>query len=46
MTPSQLSECVVNRVRKDACQPLRPVATIIEGGNDYKGLLSEGIEEN
>jgi len=25
--------------------PLSPIAELIEGGGDYKGLLSEGLEE-
>jgi hypothetical protein len=33
-------------LKPDDALPLRPIATQIEGASDFKGLLSEGIEEN
>jgi hypothetical protein len=35
---------VVYKIKPNASEPLTPVAVIIEGGSDLKGLLTEGID--
>lgn len=46
LTPEEVTECVACKIKFDDALPLRPVATVIEGGNDFKSLLTEGVEEN
>lgn len=46
LTPDELVECVQCRIKPDDDLPLRPLAIQIEGGGDYKSLLTEGLEEN
>ena len=46
LTPDELSEIIGFKLKRRAASPLRPVATIIEGGaGSFKDLLTEGIEE-
>ena len=42
--PDELAECVAARVKPVDADPLTPVAIQIEGGSDFKGLLTEGID--
>lgn len=35
---------MVYKIKPNASEPLTPVAVIIEGGSDFKGLLTEGID--
>lgn len=44
LNPEELALCVTARIKPNDSDPLNPVATIIEGGGDFKGLLTEGIE--
>jgi hypothetical protein len=37
---------VIAKIKPEDNLPLRPVAILIEGASDFKGLLTEGIEEN
>lgn len=46
LTPDELTSCVVCKIKPDQDLPLRPIATQIENGSDFKSLLSEGLEEN
>ena len=47
MTPDELTDAVQCRIKADDDLPLRPLATLIEGGaGDFKALLTEGLEEN
>ncbi len=46
LTPDEIVDCVQCRIKPDSDLPLRPLAVVIEGGSDYKSLLSEGLEEN
>jgi hypothetical protein len=46
LTPDEVVECVQCRIKPDDDLPLRPLAIQIEGGSDYKSLLTEGLEEN
>jgi hypothetical protein len=46
LTPTELLECAAVKIKVDDDTPLRPLAIVIEGGNDYKSLLTEGLEEN
>jgi hypothetical protein len=39
-------ESAAVKIKGDDDTPLRPLAIIIEGGSDYKSLLTEGLEEN
>ena len=46
LNPTELSEAVAFRVKPKNSEPLRPIAKIIEGGGDFKSLLTdEGNEE-
>lgn len=44
LTPEQLLEIIMYRIKPEANVPHRPQAIVIEGGGDFKGLLSEGLE--
>ncbi len=44
LTPEELTAAVAARIHPFDSDPLTPVATVIEGGSDLKGLLTEGIE--
>ena len=44
MTPDELAEAVAYRIKPNVSEPLTPIATIIEGGSDFKSLLTEGID--
>jgi len=44
LTPEELALTVTSKIHPYDSDPLTPVATIIEGGGDFKGLLTEGIE--
>lgn len=46
LTPDEVTDCVVCKIKPDDDLPLRPVGIVIEGGSDYKSLLTEGLEEN
>ena len=46
LTPDELTDAVTCRVKLDDDLPLRPLAILIEGGGDFKSLLTEGLEEN
>lgn len=46
LTPDEITDSVVCRIKPDDSLPLRPIGQLIEGGNDFKSLLTEGIEEN
>lgn len=44
--PDELSEVIGFQLKRRSTAPLRPVATIIDGGaGSFKDLLTEGIEE-
>lgn len=45
LTPTEITEIICCRIHPDDSLPLRPIAEIIEGGSDFKSLLSEGLEE-
>lgn len=46
MTPAELTETVVVRLKPNQAEPLRPVAHIIEdGAGSFKELLTAGMEE-
>ena len=45
LTPDEICEQVSYKIKSDEAIPLRPLALIIEGGGDFKGLLTEGQEE-
>lgn len=46
LNPTELSDAVAFRVKPKVSEPLRPIAKIIEGGGDFKSLLTdEGNEE-
>ncbi len=45
LVPDQINDIICKQIKADDNEPLRPIATVIEGGSDFKGLLSEGIEE-
>lgn len=44
LNPDELAETVTYRLKPNVSEPLTPVAIIIEGGSDFKGLLNEGID--
>ena len=44
-TPIELLEAASSRIKFDDDLPLRPLPIVIEGGSDYKSLLTEGLEE-
>lgn len=44
LTPDELAEAVTYRLKPNVSEPLTPVAIVIEGGSDFKGLLTEGID--
>jgi hypothetical protein len=46
LTPDEICASVVSRIKPDSSLPLRPIALQIEGGSDFKSLLTEGQEEN
>ena len=46
MTPDEITDSVVCRIKSDNDLPLRPLAIQIEGASDFKSLLTEGLEEN
>lgn len=46
LIPDEVNEQVSIKIKPEESLPLRPLATIIEGGSDYKGLLTDGLEEN
>lgn len=46
LTPTELAETIEYRLKPAVSEPLTPVATIIEGAGDKKGLLTEGLAEN
>ena len=46
LTPEQITDAVQCRIKSDDDLPLRPLAIQIEGGGDFKSLLTEGLEEN
>lgn len=46
MTPTELCDAVSFRIKPKVSEPLRPIAKAIEGGGDFKSLLTdEGNEE-
>lgn len=40
LTPDEVAESVVYRLKPNTTEPITPVAKIIEGGGDFAGLLS------
>jgi hypothetical protein len=44
LNPDELAEAVTYRLKPNVSEPLTPVATVIEGASDFKGLLTEGID--
>ena len=40
MTPSELTDTILVRMRRNVDEPLRPIAHIIEDGNSFKELLT------
>jgi len=40
LTPDEIAETVVYRLKPNPSEPVHPVAKIIEGGGDFAGLLS------
>ncbi len=44
LSPDELAETVAFMLKPNVSEPLTPVATIIEGGSDFKGLLTEEID--
>lgn len=46
LNPDELCDAITFRLKPKVSEPLRPVAKIIEGGGDFKSLLTdEGNEE-
>ena len=44
MTPDEVSEAVIYRLKPNVAAPLRPIAVPFEdGAGDFKGLLTEGL---
>lgn len=46
LTPDEITEQVTFKIKPEQALPLRPLALVIEGAGDFKGLLTEGLEEN
>jgi len=44
LSPDELADAVTYRLKPNVSEPLTPVAIVIEGGSDFKGLLTEGID--
>jgi hypothetical protein len=44
LNPDELAEAVTYKLKPNLSEPLTPVATVIEGASDFKGLLTEGID--
>jgi YHS domain-containing protein len=44
LSADEITEAVKFRIKPNQSAPNRPIATQIEGGGDYKGCLTEGIE--
>jgi hypothetical protein len=45
LTPDEIAESVEQTIRIDATVPLRPIAKQLEGGSDFKGLLTDPLFE-
>lgn len=45
LTPDEVLDCVSCRIVTDDDLPLRPLALQIEGGSDFKSLLTEGVNQ-
>lgn len=46
LTPDELAESVVYRLKRSTSAPLVPVATIIEGGaSSFKDLLTQDVNQ-
>lgn len=43
MTPTEVADTVVYRLKPNPTEPVTPVAKIIEGGGDFAGLLSQEV---
>ena len=47
MTPDELTESILTRMKPNKAEPLRPIAHIIEdGAGSFKELLTAGLEDN
>ena len=45
MTPDELAESVMARLKPNSAVPLRPIAHVIEDGGSFKDLLTAGIDD-
>ena len=45
MTPDELANSVMNRLKSNSAVPLRPIAHIIEDGGSFKELLTANIDD-
>jgi hypothetical protein len=45
LTPTEIADSVEQMIRTDKTVPLRPVARQLEGGADWKSLLTDPLEE-